>query len=612
MAEQYDFCGIATKYNQKCEDGLTIRTGAFSAQNGAKVPLVWNHQHGSVSNVLGHAILEERNDCVYARCKFNKTQAGRDAKETLTNGDIEALSIYAGGLSRKGSNVMHGVIREVSLVLAGCNPGALIDTATIAHTNGVTDVDEIMEYDEAVIYHSFDDTEIELIDDDDLDEDSDELSHAADKENEKVESNKNFKDPTPQEVWDSMNDAQQTLCVGMVAEALNSAEADTNSKNDKEDEEMTHNVFESNGVYSQGPSLTVEDRQQILADAKKYGSLKESLKHHLEDEGGVLMHAYPENEDGTTQTYGIANIDWLFPEARYVSNQPPEFIKRDDEWVSKLMNGTKHTPFSRVKTMFADITEDEARARGYTKGNKKIEEVFTLLKRKTDPQTIYKKQKLDRDDIIDITDFDVVAYIRSEMRMMLNEEIARAVLIGDGRSSASDDKISEDHIRPIWTDDDLFTIHVQLPHIANETDEARAKRIIKAAIRARKEYKGSGNPKFFTTADEHTEMLLLEDGNGYSLYKTDNELATKIRCSEIVEVPVMENQSRTVDSTTYDLVAIIVNPSDYNIGADKGGEIANFEDFDIDYNQYKYLIETRCSGALVRPKSAIAIEIAEA
>ena len=421
---------------------------------------------------------------------------------------------------------------------------------------------------------------------------------------------------TAQEIFDTLNEDQKTLLYAMLAEATGASE------DEEEEEDVKHNVFDQEGYVNDGPYLSYEDRKQILADAKRLGSLKEAIKHSFEEDG-ALAHAiipspnYPQNADGTTQTYGIANIDWLFPDNKAISNGAPEFIKRDMGWVQHLMGSVHHTPFSRVKMMFADITEDEARARGYMKGKQKIEEVFTLLKRSFGPQTVYKKQKLDRDDIVDITDFDVVGWIREEMRFMLQEEIARAVLVGDGRNPASDDKIQEIHIKPIWKDDELYTIKVRLPYVQNETESARAKRIIKAAIKARKEYKGTGSPKMFTTADEHTEMLLLEDGNGYSLYKTDTELATKCRVSEIVEVPVMEGITEEYTDTSvdpsvtknYQLVAIIVNPADYNIGTDRGGEVNTFEDFDIDYNQHKYLIETRISGGLVRPKSAIAIEI---
>ena len=629
MGEKYDFGGIATMYGTRCADGLTIHRGAFEECDGAKVPLVWNHQHGDIKNVLGHAILEDRGDDIYAHCKFNDTPEGQRGRQILANNDLTALSIYANQLTKKGKSVMHGVIREVSLVLAGANPGALIDTISIAHAMGYTDPEEIeeLDLDEAYIYHGLEsidvcedeeeDSESESEETSEEEEDS-ELEHASnedDKEDEDVAG----EDKTAQEIFDSMNEDQKTLLYAMLAEATGEGGEDK-----EEDKDVKHNVFDQESVTTNdAPYLSLADRQQILKDAKRLGSLKEAIKHSFEDEDGILAHAiipspnYPQNADGTTQTYGIANIDWLFPDNRAISGGAPEFIKRDMGWVPHLMGSVHHTPFSRVKMMFADITEDEARARGYMKGKQKIEEVFTLLKRSFGPQTVYKKQKLDRDDIVDITDFDVVGWIREEMRFMLQEEIARAVLVGDGRNGASDDKIQESHICPIWKDDDLYTIKVRLPLVQNETESARAKRIIKAAIKARKEYKGTGSPKMFTTADEHTEMLLLEDGNGYSLYKNDTELATKCRVSEIVEVPVMEGLSEAVTETiegvqvtkNYGLAAIIVNPVDYNIGTDRGGEVNTFEDFDIDYNQHKYLIETRISGGMVRPKAAIAIEI---
>ena len=634
MGAKYDFGGVATKYGIRCADGLTIHKGAFADCDGAKVPLVWNHQHGSLSNVLGHAILEDRGDHIYAHCKLNNTPEGQRAREILANNDLTALSIYANNLNKKGKNVMHGVIREVSLVLAGANPGALIDTVSIAHSLGITDPEEIADVaadlDEAVIYHGLDDS-IDVDEEDDEEEDDEE---EEDEENEDEDDSEDEGDEElseddvqhsdddssdgsmdPEAIYQSMNDDQKALLYAMLSEVANGGNIE------EEEEDVKHNVYDTEGYVSNGPVLSLADRQTILKDAKRLGSLKEAIKHHMEDENGVIAHAiipepnYPQNADGSTQTYGIANIDWLFPEPKALNNGAPEFIKRDMSWVSHLMGSVHHTPFARVKMMFADITEDEARARGYMKGKQKIEEVFTLLKRSFGPQTIYKKQKLDRDDIVDITDFDVVGWIREEMRFMLQEEIARAILVGDGRNPASDDKIQETHICPIWKDDELFTIHVRLPLVQNETESARAKRIIKACIKARKQYKGTGNPKMFTTADEHTEMLLLEDGNGYSLYKTDSELATKCRVSEIVEVPVMEGLTETVTdtqagtSTTYQVAAIIVNPADYNVGTDRGGEVNTFEDFDIDYNQHKYLIETRISGGLVRPKSAIVIEI---
>lgn len=612
MADGYDFKGVATQYGIKCADGRTLLPGAFKGCNGKKVPLVWNHGHKNVENVLGHAVLEEVGNQVIAHCKLNNSPKAQHARFALQNEDLAALSIYANDL-QGGRNVSHGTIREVSLVLAGANPGALIDTASIAHSMGMEydfDDDEITE---AYIYHNVEGT-IESEDDvdDTQKEGEQELAHADEggKEEEKKVADK--KDPTAKEVFDSMTEDQKTLLYAMVAEA-----AGGNSK--EEEEDMKHNVFDSEYTTADGPVISMADRKQVLADIKRYGSLSESIKHHMEDPNGALAHAitpanYPENEDGSTQTYGIANIDWLFPDVKNFTSGAPEFIMRDQTWANKLLSAVHHTPFSRVKTMFADITADEARAKGYIKGNLKYEEVFTLLKRKIDPQTIYKKQKFDRDDIVDITDFDVVAWVKQEMRGMLNEEIARAILVGDGRSAAYEDKISEDHIKPVYNDSELFTIVVRLPYVAGESEDARAKRVIRAAIKARKDYKGSGNPTMYTTADVKTDMLLLEDSQGYSLYKTENELATKCRVKEVEEVEILQGVSRsvTVESTTtvYDLAAIIFNPTDYNVGTDRGGEINTFEQFDIDYNQQKYLMETRISGALVRPKSAIVIEIA--
>ena len=613
MADVYDFKGVATQYGIKCADGRTLLNGAFKGCNGKKVPLVWNHGHKDVENVLGHAVLEEVGDRVIAHCKLNNSKKAQHARFALQNNDLASLSIYANDLVG-GKNVSHGTIREVSLVLAGANPGALIDTMSIAHSMGMDydfDDDEITE---AYIYHNVEgtiesETEEEQPDDDN-EEKEEEIQHSDDKE-EAETSKKDAK-----EVFQSMNEEQKTLFLSALAGKFENSDEEESKE---EEEEMKHNVFDHEDATFDGPVISMKDRKQILSDIKRYGSLSESIKHHMEDENGVLAHAvtpanYPTNEDGSTQTYGIANIDWLFPDVKNFTSGAPEFIMRDQSWANKLLSAVHHTPFSRVKTMFADITADEARAKGYIKGKEKVEEVFTLLKRKIDPQTVYKKQKFDRDDIVDITDFDVVAWIKQEMRGMLNEEIARAILVGDGRSAAYDDKISEDHIKPVYNDAALFTIRVKLPYVANETEDARAKRVIRAAIKARVDYKGSGNPTMYTTAGFHTDMLLLEDSQGYPLYKTDVELATKCRVKEIEEVEIMEgiNRSETVESVTtvYDLAAIIFNPNDYNVGTDRGGEINSFEQFDIDYNQMKYLMETRVSGALVKPKSAIVIEIA--
>ncbi len=577
MGQKFDFSGWATRNNLKCSDGRTIMKDAFKDNDGQTVPLVWQHQHNDPGNILGHALLENREDGVYAYGTFNDTEAGQQAKALVQHGDVTALSIYANRLQQQGGNVLHGAIREVSLVLAGANPGAYIDFPVISHSDGSYDEIE----DEAVIYN---------------DEDGLTLAHEdnEDKEEPKEkEKNDMAEEKTVKDVFDSMTEEQQNVVYFMIGQALENAAK-------KDDESAQHDDIGGNddmkkNVFDQGTEstrrVTKEDMAKILSDAKRLGSLKEAVLQHMEAGDLVLQHDDEERPIYTTDSdgrYGIADIDYLFPEARNL-NTPPEWIKRDQDWVAKVMAGVHHTPFSRIKSMFADITEDEARAKGYIKGNKKKNEVFTLLKRTTTPQTIYKKQKLDRDDVIDITDFDVVAWLRAEMRMMLNEEIARAILLGDGRLSADPDKIGEDHIRPIATDDPLYSVQVTL----NSTDAAD---FIRAAIRARKLYKGSGNPTLFTTEDMLTEMLLLEDNIGHFMYSSVQALATVLRVKEIVTVPVMENN---------DVKGIIVNLNDYNVGADKGGAVSMFDDFDIDYNQQKYLIETRCSGALVKPYSAL-------
>ena len=568
---KYDFSGWATKNDLKCSDGRIIRRDAFKDNDGQTVPLVWNHQHNDPLNVLGHALLENRAEGVYAYCKFNDTPAGQNAKMLVEHGDVSALSIYANRLKQDNCNVTHGVIREVSLVLAGANPGAFIDS--ILRHGEASD-------DEAVIY-----TGEQLS-----------LEH-ADKEDNMDENNKQEK--TVQDVVDSMTEEQRNVMYALIGQALDdvkhSEDADEDQDQDQnenngegEDEEMKHNVFENDN--NKKNELTHAEMEMILKDAKRYGSLKESVLQHKEN-------------------FGIKDIDMLFPDYKNM-NVPPEFIKRDTGWVAQVMNGVGHTPFSRIKSMFADITEDEARARGYVKGNLKKEEVFSLLKRTTDPQTIYKKQKLHRDDVIDITSFDVVAWIKAEMRMMLDEEIARAILVGDGRLTSDDDHIQENHIRPIYKEEKLFVVNRVLDH---QTDaDARAKQFIRTAIKARKDYKGSGEPTLFCTEDLLTDMLLLEDSMGRVIYDSVAKLATALRVKNIVTVPVMEGVHRMNDaedvSAECNLLGLIVNLKDYNIGADKGGAINMFEDFDIDYNAQKYLIETRCSGALVKPFSAIVIE----
>lgn len=575
--ESYDFSGWATRNNLLCGDGRTIRKNAFIDCDGKTVPLVWNHNHDETNNVLGHALLENREEGVYAYCSFNDTESGRTAKKLVQHGDVKSLSIYANKLKQIGSDVVHGTIRELSLVLAGANPGAFIDTVLSHGEDGEESI--IAGWDENImLYHSADKEEEkkeeEIVTDKDKDKDKE-------KKTEKGNNEKTVKD-----VVDSMTEEQRTVMYALIGEALGEKDNEDSEKNGG-DEEMKHNLFDNEEI-EQGDVLTHADMEVILNDAKRYGSLKESFLAHAED-------------------YGIKDIDYLFPDAKNLDT-PPQFIKRDDSWVSKVMNGTHHTPFSRIKSMFADITEDEARAKGYIKGKLKKEEVFSLLKRTTTPTTIYKKQKLDRDDVIDITDFDVVAWLKSEMRMMLDEEIARAILVGDGRLSSSDDKINETNIRPIWTDEDLYTIKATVTTSSSASDEDNAKAAIKAIIKSRKNYKGSGNPTLFTTEDFVTDCLLIEDTTGRRIYNSVTDLATTLRVKEIVTVEVMEGLKRTVESDTHNLIGIIVNLSDYNVGADKGGAVSMFDDFDIDYNQQKYLIETRCSGALIKPFSAIAIE----
>lgn len=575
--EKFDFSGWATKANLKCSDGRTIMKDAFKENDGKQVPLVWNHQHNDPDNVLGHALLENRDEGVYAYCKFNDSESGKTAKLLVQHGDVNALSIYANQLKQNMSNVLHGNIREVSLVLAGANPGASIDSIMMHGEES----DE-----EAVIYTG---ENIALAH---ADEEKPKESNKEEKENKAVENEeKAGGEKTVADVFNTLNEEQKTVVYAMIGQALEDAangETEENENTEGGNEDMKHNVFD-NETQGQENVLSHDAMATIINDAKRYGSLKDSFLAHAAE-------------------YGIDQIDYLFPEAKTLNN-PPEFIKRDTGWVTKVMDGVHHTPFSRIKSMFANITEDEARAKGYIKGNLKKEEVFGLLKRTTTPTTIYKKQKLDRDDVVDITDFDVVAWLKSEMRMMLDEEIARAILLGDGRPTSSDDKINEQNIRPIVSDADLYTIKKQVDVAKGATDDAKAKALIKAAVKARKEYKGSGNPTLYTTEDMLTDCLLLEDSMGHRLYKNEGEVAAAMRVSNIVTVPVMEGVKGPKGG---DLMGVIVNLTDYNVGADKGGAVNMFDDFDIDYNQQKYLIETRCSGALTKPYSAIALELNEA
>ena len=575
---KYDFSGWATKNNIRCSDGRTILRDAFKHNDGQTVPLVWNHQHNESANVLGHAVLENREEGVYAYCTFNDTEAGKNAKLLVEHGDVTALSIYANQLKQNGSNVMHGTIREVSLVLAGANPGAFIDSI-IRHG-------EFCE-DEAVIYTG---ENLSLEHADQKPSDKEDKAGEDDKGDGKVEGNKQ---KTIKDVVDSMSEEQKNVLYALVGQALEGKEMaqsaiEENNIEDGGEQEMKHNVFEGKETGNKDV-LSHDAMETIFKDAKRYGSLKESFLAHADQ-------------------YGIKDIEWLFPDAKNV-NMPPDFIKRDDSYVQKVMRGVHHVPFSRIKSMHADITADQARAKGYIKGKLKKEEVFTLLKRTTTPTTIYKKQKLDRDDVVDITDFDVVAWLKMEMRMMLDEEIARAILVGDGRLSSDDDKINEMCIRPIATDADLYCVKAPVTVASAATEDEIAKAFIRTVIKSRKEYKGSGSPTLFTTEDVLTNCLLLEDKNGRIIYDTVEKLATALRVKEIVTVEVMEGAKTKVEEQEKPLMALMVNLVDYYVGADKGGAVNMFDDFDIDYNQQKYLMETRCSGALVKPYSAIAVAL---
>ena len=568
--EKYDFSGWATRNDIRCSDGRTIRRGAFAEQDGATVPLVWNHNHVDADNVLGHAVLENRDQGVYAYCFFNDTKQGNNAKELVTHGDICSLSIFANQLKQNGGDVIHGAIREVSLVLAGANPGAKIENI-MAHGDNSEE--------EAIIYN-----------------DSDEINLAHSEEKEKMEENK---EKTVKDVIDSMTEEQRNVMYALIGEAIESTkgELDDNQSNEEENQ-MKHNAFENEDQNKKEESETLSHSEfmEIVSEAKRKGSMKDAFLEHNITEIPYLAHS-------------ITNVGNLFPEAKAVS-RVPEVVDRDQTWVGNVMASVKHTPFSRVKSFYANITADEARAKGYVKGAKKVEEVITALKRTTDPQTVYKIQKMDRDDVIDITDFDVVAWLKGEMRGKLDEEIARAILIGDGRSSSSADKVDPLKIRPVYQDDATYTIKRILTRDAKADDSAFAKAFIKDVVKSRKEYKGSGNPTLYTTEDMLTNMLLIEDTTGRVIYDTIEKLKTALRVRDIVTVPVMENVGRedTPGQKKWNLLGILVNLSDYNVGADKGGSVNMFDDFDINYNKYEYLIETRCSGALVKPYSAITFE----
>ena len=577
----YDFAGWATKNNLVCSDRRVIMENAFVEQDGKKVPLVWNHEHKTPDRVLGHAILENRKEGVYAYCYFNDSPFAQYAKTAVEHGDVDALSIYANNLKQNGSQVLHGSIKEVSLVLAGANPGAFIESI-IRHSEEAEDEFILFSGEALELQHS---EEKEIASEETIETKIEETEEPI--KEEKIEhSNKEDKvveekEKTVQEVVDSMSEEQKTVLYALVAAAADGTEM-AQSEINEEDNTMKHNVF--------------------------YGANNEELKHSDVDVIGIFKDAKGSNSlKDVVLAHSITDIDFLFPEARTLTDVP-QMITREMTWVPEVLGSVHKSPFSRIKSLFANLTEAEARAKGYMKGNLKTEQVFTLLKRTTTPQTIYKKQKLDRDDVIDIVDFDVVAWIKVEMRFMLDEEIARAILVGDGRLADSDDKINEQNIRPVWTDADLYTIKSLLEFTAAMDSDTRAKMFIRACVKSRKDYKGSGNPVMFTTEDFLTDCLLLEDEIGRRIYTNVTELATALRVSKIVTVPVMEGLTREVNAVTHNLMGLIVNLADYNLGADKGGAVSLFDDFDIDFNQMKYLIETRCSGALVRPYSAIAIE----
>ena len=605
MGKSYDCKGWATKNDLLCSDGRIIRRNAFEDDDGKTVPLVWNHQHSDPKNVLGHALLKNMEDGVYTYCTFNDTESGRVAKKLVEHGDIVSFSIFANKLIQKGSDVIHGAIREVSLVLAGANPGAFIEDVVVhGEVESSSACFSIGEEADLVVEHG------EIPDDEPVskekeatapeqEDESASMTHAEDEkpeetssENDTTESNESSSesetDETLADVFDTLSDKQKTVVYAMIGQLLEDEEETTNNEESEGgNETMKHNVFDQQETQEmKHDALTPEQQATIIGDAKRYGSMKESF----------LQHA---------GTYGIDNVEYLFPDARKLENTP-QFISRDMDWVQKIMGSVHHSPFSRIKSIFADITEEDARAKGYLKGKLKKEEVFSLLKRTTTPTTVYKKQKMDRDDVVDITDFDVIAWLKTEMRMMLNEELARAYLIGDGRLASSDDKINEQNIRPVMKDEELFTIQTTVDVASAATEDDIAKAFIRAAIKARKDYKGSGNPTLYTTEDMLTDMLLLEDAIGHTLYADEAALARKLRVREIVTVPVMEGIN---GKNGKPLMGIIVNMADYNVGADRGGAINMFDDFDIDYNQQKYLIETRCSGALTKPYSAISFEL---
>lgn len=634
MAKSYDCSGWATKANMLCSDGRTIRKNAFEECDGKTVPVVWNHEHNDPNAVLGHAVLENRDNGVYAYISFNNTEAGQNAKTLVQHKDIDRLSIWANKLKQMGGDVIHGVIREVSLVLAGANPGAVIDSV-MAHGNGseeeaiircgeyidfddelthsdegkkgetevgtdnkeqkpaaknddgktVADVFNTLTEEQKTVVYAMIGQALEEAGVNADDEGKTEVKHAA------SEDDSSDSDETVADVFNTLTDKQKTVVYAMIGQALEDAGVDTDDVEHSEEGEtdfMKCNVFDKETNTQDQEILTHSEFQEIIGEARRRGSLKDAFLEH-----------------------GITDIDTLFPDAQTI-DKTPGFIQRDNGWVAGVMAAVHKTPFSRVKSIFADITEDEARAKGYIKGKQKKDEVFKMLKRVTTPVTVYKKQSLDRDDMLDITDFDMIPWLKGEMRMMLNEELARAFLFGDGRSTSAEDKINEQNIRPVWTDDDVYTVKSEIAITKATTAEEKAQAFIKACIKSRKAYKGSGNPTMYMSEDMLTDCLLLEDKNGRVIYDTVEKLATRLRVNKIVPVPVMEGLSRIKGANTHFLAGLYVNLTDYNVGTDRGGDVTMFDDFDIDFNKQKYLIETRCSGAMCKPYGAVAIEFVQA
>ena len=634
MAKSYDCSGWATKANMLCSDGRTIRKNAFEECDGKTVPVVWNHEHNDPNAVLGHAVLENRDNGVYAYISFNNTEAGQNAKTLVQHKDIDRLSIWANKLKQMGGDVIHGVIREVSLVLAGANPGAVIDSVIahgdstdeeaiircgeyiefsdeLAHSDGgtkgetevgtdnkeqkpaakkndektVADVFNTLTEEQKTVVYAMIGQALEDAGAGTDNEDKGEVKHAA------SEDDSSDSDETVADVFNTLTDKQKTVVYAMIGQALEDAGVDTDDVEHSEEGEtdfMKCNVFDKETNTQDQEILTHSEFQEIIGEARRRGSLKDAFLEH-----------------------GITDIDTLFPDAQTI-DKTPGFIQRDNGWVAGVMAAVHKTPFGRVKSIFADITEDEARAKGYIKGKQKKDEVFKMLKRVTTPVTVYKKQSLDRDDMLDITDFEMIPWLKQEMRMMLDEELARAYLFGDGRSTSAEDKINEQNIRPVWTDDDVYTVKSEIAITKATTAEEKAQAFIKACIKSRKAYKGSGNPTMYMSEDMLTDCLLLEDKTGRVIYDTVEKLATRLRVNKIVPVPVMEGLSRIKGANTHFLAGLYVNLTDYNVGTDRGGDVTMFDDFDIDFNKQKYLIETRCSGAMCKPYGAVAIEFVQA